>query len=56
MVAHLKLLVAKLRHDRYGASSKRGRKLLDQLEFELEKPKANADPPLSCGQLMTGPS
>jgi transposase len=42
MVAHLKLLVAKLRHDRYGASSERGRKLLDQLEFELEELEANA--------------
>ena len=27
MVAHLKLLIAKLRHDRFGASSERGRKL-----------------------------
>lgn len=42
MVAHLKLLVAKLGHDRYGASSERGRKLLDQLEFELEELEANA--------------
>ena len=37
MVAHLKLLIAKLRHDRFGASSERGRKLLDQLELELEE-------------------
>jgi transposase len=36
-VAHLKLLIAKLRHDRFGASSERGRKLLDQLELELEE-------------------
>src|SRR3712207_3832923 len=36
MVAHLKLLIAKLRHDRFGASSERGRKLLDQMELELE--------------------
>ncbi len=35
MVAHLKLLIAKLKHDKYGASSERGRKLLDQLELEL---------------------
>ncbi len=27
MVAHLKLLIAKLRHERFGASSERGRKL-----------------------------
>ena len=35
MVAHLKLLIAKLRHDRFGASSERGRKLIDQRELEL---------------------
>jgi hypothetical protein len=38
MVAHLKLLIAKLRHDKYGASSERGRKILDQLELELTSP------------------
>lgn len=37
MVAHLKLLIAKLRHDRFGASSERSRKLLDQLELELDE-------------------
>jgi transposase len=37
MVAHLRLLIAKLKHDRYGASSERGRKILDQLELELEE-------------------
>ena len=42
MVAHLKLLIAKLRHDRFGASSERGRKLLDQLELELEELEAAA--------------
>jgi transposase len=41
MVAHLKLLIAKLRQDQYGASSERGRKLLDQLEFALEELEAN---------------
>ena len=42
MVAHLKLLIAKLRHDRFGASSERGRKLLDQMELELEELEATA--------------
>ncbi|MFL5338108.1 MAG: IS66 family transposase [Geminicoccaceae bacterium] len=42
MVAHLKLLIAKLRHDRFGASSERGRKLLDQLELQLEELEATA--------------
>ena len=36
MVAHLKRLIAKLKHDRFGASSERGRKLLDQLEMQFE--------------------
>jgi len=35
MVAHLKLLIAKLKRDKFGASSERGRKLIDQLELEL---------------------
>ncbi|GAV32598.1 transposase IS66 family protein [Roseomonas sp. TAS13] len=35
MVAHLKLLIAKIKHDRFGASSERSRKLIDQLELEL---------------------
>jgi transposase len=42
MVAHLKLLIAKLKHDRFGASSERGRKLLDQMELELEEMEAAA--------------
>ena len=37
MVAHLKLLIAKMKHDRFGASAERSRKLLDQLEMELEE-------------------
>lgn len=37
MVAHLKLLIAKLKHDRFGASSERGSKLIDQLELELDE-------------------
>ena len=37
MVAHLKLLIAKWSTNRLGASSERGRKLLDQWELELEK-------------------
>ena len=37
MVAHLKLLIAKMKRDRFGATAERGRKLLDQLEMELEE-------------------
>jgi len=36
VVAHLKLVIAKLKRDRFDASSERGRKLLDQLEIQLE--------------------
>ncbi|WP_246375601.1 IS66 family transposase [Gluconacetobacter takamatsuzukensis] len=36
MVAHPKLLIAKIWLDRFGASSERGRRLVDQLELELE--------------------
>ncbi|MBB5695433.1 IS66 family transposase [Muricoccus pecuniae] len=35
MIAHLKLVIAQLRHDKFGASSERGRELIDQLELEL---------------------
>jgi transposase len=37
MVAHLKLVIARLKHDRFAASSERGRKLLDQMELQLEE-------------------
>jgi transposase len=42
MIAHLKMMIAKLRHDRFGASAERGRKLLDQLELELEELETDA--------------
>src|SRR5271167_3366638 len=42
MVAHLKLLIAKMKRDRFGQSSERGRRLLDQLELQLEELEANA--------------
>jgi transposase len=37
MVAHLKLLIARMKRDRFGGSAERGRKLLDQLEMQLEE-------------------
>jgi transposase len=42
MVAHYKLLIAKLRREQYGQSSERGRKLIDQLELQLEELEASA--------------
>ena len=35
-------MIAKMRHERFGASSERGRKLLDQLELQLEEMEAAA--------------
>lgn len=37
MVTHLKLMIALHKRDRFGASAERGRKLLDQLEMQLEE-------------------
>ena len=37
MVAHLKLLIAKLKRERFGPSSEQRRRLLDQLELQLEE-------------------
>ena len=42
MVTHLKLMIAKLRHEQFGATSERGSKLLDQLELQLEELEATA--------------
>ena len=42
IIAHLKLVIAQMRHYRFGASSERGRKLLDQLELQLEEAEAAA--------------
>ena len=41
MVAHLKLLIAKMRRERFGPSAERSR-LLDQLELRLEELEASA--------------
>jgi hypothetical protein len=41
MVAHLKLLIAKMRRERFGPSAERSR-LLDQLELQLEELEASA--------------
>ena len=42
LVAYYKLQIAKLRREQYGQSSERGRKLLDQLELQLEEAVASA--------------
>jgi transposase len=42
MVEHLRLEIAKLRRERFGQRSERGRHLLDQLELQLEELEATA--------------
>ena len=54
MVAHLKLLIAKLKHDRFGASSERGRKLIDQMELELEELEAAASEDATVAAVASG--
>jgi len=42
MVAQLKLLIAKMKRERFGQSSERGQRLLDQMELQLEELEASA--------------
>jgi len=42
VIAHLKLMIAKARHEQFAPSSERGRKVLDQLELHLEEAEAAA--------------
>jgi transposase len=42
LIAHLKLLIAKLRREQYGQSAERHRKVLDQLELQLEELESDA--------------
>ena len=42
LIAHLRLAIEKLKHDLYGSRSEHGRRLLDQMELELEELVASA--------------
>ena len=42
MIAHLKLQIAKLKREQFGTSAERTRRLLDQLELQLEELEADA--------------
>nr|MBP8283933.1 transposase [Chromatiaceae bacterium] len=42
LIAHLKLQIAKLRRERFGPSSERTSRILDQLELQLEELEASA--------------
>ncbi|HSO41262.1 MAG TPA: IS66 family transposase [Rhodospirillales bacterium] len=50
MVAHLKLLIAKLQRERFAASAERSSKLLDQLELQLEELEATAAEDAMAGE------
>jgi len=54
MVAHLKLLIAKFKRDRFDASAERSRKLLDQLEMQLEEVETAAAEDEAAAQAATG--
>jgi transposase len=42
LIAHLKLLIAKMKQDKFGPSSEKSQRLLDQMEFQLEELEASA--------------
>jgi transposase len=42
LIAHLKLQIAKLKREQYGASAERSRRLLEQMELQLEDLEADA--------------
>jgi len=53
-IAHLQLIIAKLRQDKYGASSERGKKLLAQMELQLEELQANQAEESSAREIARG--
>ena len=53
-IEHRKLLIAKLRRERYGQSSERSRHLLDQLELQLEEMETAAGENASQGEADDG--
>jgi transposase len=42
LIAHLKLLIAKLKQEKFGPRSEKSQRLLDQMEFQLEELEASA--------------
>jgi transposase len=57
MVAYLKLLIAKMKRERFGRSAERGHKLLDQLELQLEELEASAtEDEVAAGPAETDPT
>src|SRR6478752_8818604 len=56
LIAHMKLVIAKLRREQYGQSSERGRKVLDQLELQLEELQAEAGESAVAAESQAGGS
>jgi transposase len=50
-IAHLELMIAKLRQDKFGASSERSKKLLDQMELQLEELQATQSEEASASEI-----
>ena len=50
-IAHLELMIAKLRQDKFGASSERSKKLLDQMELQLEELQATQSEEVSASEI-----
>ena len=56
MVAHLKLMIAKLKRERFGPSSEHRRRLLDQLELQLEELEATAAEDACAAEAAAAPA
>ena len=51
LIAHLKLQIEKLKHQLFGSKSERSRRLLDQLELQLEELEATASQDEAVAQI-----
>jgi transposase len=56
LIAHLRLAIEKMKREFYGTRSERGRKLLDQMELELEELEATASQDETAAAMAAGSS
>jgi transposase len=54
LIAHMKLQIEKLKHDKYGPKSERTSRLLDQMAFELEELEGNATEDELAAEMAAG--
>lgn len=54
LIAHLRLAIEKMKRELYGSRSERGRKLLNQMELELEELEATAAEDEAAAELAAG--